>query len=346
MTMHSNLDINTRIAQVLEFFPVSSMQSVQLVTGGLITSTYRVRTAEGDFCLQKVHRDIPDAAMEDMRTVTEHLAARGFSVPQLIRTRDGALFIRDKENSRWRLYRWVSGTVHNEMQNGRAAYEAGKFLGQLHRALAELNYKPKGTIPHFHDTPYIVSKLAGLQGRIPEAVRAMPENTAESFADDLNILIEKLLAEMPRLLLADDIAGAPQIIHGDPKAANLLWDDTGNVIGILDCDTFLWHYPAIDMGDALRSWCKHSGHFNLEIYSAATDGYAKGAGKPLTAEHHALYIRATKQITLELTCRFLIDVSEDSYFGWDATLYPSRRMHNLARAQQYHSFFATIPESA
>ncbi len=341
--MNLDIDINTQIARVLAFFSASPIQSVQLITGGLITSTYRLRTAEGDFCLQRAHRDIPDAAMEDMHTVTEHLVTRGFCVPQLIRTRDGALFTHDEDSSRWRLYRWVQGTVHNVIQDGRAAYQAGKFLGQLHRTLAELDYHPQGTIPHFHDTPYIVSKLAGLQGRIPEAVRAMPENTAEGFADDLNILIEKILAEMPRLLLADDIAGAPQIIHGDPKAANLLWDDTGNVIGILDCDTFLWHYPAIDMGDALRSWCKHSGHFNLEIYSAATDGYAKGAERPLTAEHHALYLRATKLITLELACRFLIDVSEDSYFGWDAAQYPSRRAHNLARAQQYHRFFTTIP---
>ena len=38
-------------------------------------------------------------------------------------------------------------------------------------------------------------------------------------------------------------------------------------------------------------------------------------------------------VPAELAARFCADAYEDSYFGWDASRYPSRRAHNLARAR-------------
>lgn len=335
------------LQNILAGYLISPVKKIQPIAGGLINPTFRVETAEGAFALQRVHGEIPDSALEDMENITAYLAERGFLVPRILRSRTGTLFVQNCEGQRWRLYRWVSGTVRATIDDMPTAYKAGKFLGQLHCVLAELDYRPKGTIPHFHDTPHIVSKLAALQGSILEVVRAMPENAAEDFVATTENLLGQVLTMLPQLFLTETVAGTQQLIHGDPKASNLLWNDTGEVVGILDCDTFLWHYPAIDVGDALRSWCKRGiAGFDLAKYHAAADGYAEGVGEaPLTTAHHALYLRATRLITLELTARFCIDVAEDSYFGWDATHYQSRRAHNLARAQQYYMFFTTIPET-
>ena len=38
-------------------------------------------------------------------------------------------------------------------------------------------------------------------------------------------------------------------------------------------------------------------------------------------------------VCIELAARFAVDVFDDSYFGWDATRFPSRRAHNLIRAR-------------
>ena len=38
-------------------------------------------------------------------------------------------------------------------------------------------------------------------------------------------------------------------------------------------------------------------------------------------------------VSLELASRFAADAILDSYFGWDATRFPSRRAHNLVRAR-------------
>lgn len=40
-----------------------------------------------------------------------------------------------------------------------------------------------------------------------------------------------------------------------------------------------------------------------------------------------------RAVALELAARFMIDVVEGTYFGWDNTRYKSRRENNLVRAE-------------
>jgi len=60
-------------------------------------------------------------------------------------------------------------------------------------------------------------------------------------------------------------------------------------------------------------------------------------------EERARYLRATKQITLELAARFLIHVVHDTFVGFDVTRYPNRRAHHVARARGQYHLAQTIP---
>jgi hypothetical protein len=64
---------------------------------------------------------------------------------------------------------------------------------------------------------------------------------------------------------------------------------------------------------------------------------------PSGPQERARHLRATKQITLELAARFLIDVVHDAYFGFDTARYPHRRAHNVARARGQYHLAQTIP---
>jgi hypothetical protein len=64
---------------------------------------------------------------------------------------------------------------------------------------------------------------------------------------------------------------------------------------------------------------------------------------PSGPKERARYLRATKQITLELTVQLLIDVVHDTYFGFDAARYPHRRAHNVTRARGHSHLAQTIP---
>lgn len=314
--------------EVLSQFPLPAVTHVERVGSGNINATYKVTTDGGVFALQMLHSVIPDAAALDMRAVTAHLAAHGLRVPSLVMTADGRPFARATDGTRWRVYPWIDGQIFDALPSADMAREAGRIVGAMHRVLADLEYTPQGSIPHFHDTPFIVEELQSVRAQMPEEVAAI--------ADDV-------LATLPGVIITDQ---PRQLVHGDLKISNLLFDDAGKAVGVIDFDTILLHMRAVDLGDAFRSWCNRTSEddagamFDMAFFDAASAGYAEGFG---SADDRALLLRGAKQITLELCARFLVDVVRDTYFGFDTSRYTNRRAANIARAIGQHHLATTIP---
>ncbi len=314
---------------ILSQFSLPKVLDVKPVGSGLINVTYKVTTENGDYVLQKLHSVIPDAAAEDMQVVTSFLATHGLYVPVLTLSNSGEPFVRSDDGSRWRVYPWIAGRVVDAVENEIMAHSAGSLIRDLHHLFSTLDYKPTGSIPHFHDTAFILEELREERGKLKE--------------ESLIAIADDILRTLPSVIISD---GPTQIIHGDLKISNILFDDSDTAIGIIDFDTLLVHHTEIDLGDALRSWCNKTGEddpravFDMGIFNAVADGYyAEGR----TAETDARLLRGAKQIALELSARFLVDVVRDNYFGFDATKYATRRDANIARAIGQHRFATTIP---
>src|SRR5690606_38835857 len=87
------------------------------------------------------------------------------------------------------------------------------------------------------------------------------------------------------------------------------------------------------------SWCNPLAEdtadatFEIELFAAAMEGYAAGAGGagPTEAEWAAI-VPGAERIALELAARFARDALEEAYFGWNAR-YGGRGEHNLLRAR-------------
>ncbi|MEM1008959.1 MAG: phosphotransferase, partial [Myxococcota bacterium] len=148
--------------------------------------------------------------------------------------------------------------------------------------------------------------------------------------------IQTVFEQLPPLLLPRNL---PQhVVHGDPKFSNLLFNTQQQAVALIDLDTCNRHSLLVDLGDAIRSWCRESGGedeiktFSIERYQALLQGYLSAAPQ-LTTEERAQLHQAGPLITLELTARFITDAFQDQYFGWDDSRYPSRPAHNTARAQ-------------
>lgn len=316
--------------EILSQFALSRVVDVVPVGSGLINATYKVTTDGGDYVLQKLHDVIPDAAAEDMVAVTSYLAMNGLHVPALVVANDGAPFVRSADGSRWRVYPWIAGKIVEAVTDVEMARSAGKLVGDMHRLLATLNYTPKGSIPHFHDTAFILDELHSVRADLPADVAAI--------ADDI-------IATLPSIIITD---GGTQIIHGDLKISNIIFDENSRAIGVIDFDTLLLHHTEVDMGDALRSWCNRTTEddphavFDMEIFDAVIEGYGNGVAVPSDIDR-ARMLRGTKQIALELAARFLVDVVRDNYFGYDTSKYPNRRAANVARAIGQHHLASTIP---
>ena len=316
---------------MVQHFSLPAVRTVTPVGRGLLHATYRVATVSGDFVVQRLHAAIPDRAIDDMRMVTAYLVSCGLQVPSLVPTVDGKPFARDTSGGRWRVYPWLPGHVVESVPDSAVAREAGRLVGLLHKHLAAFDYLPQGSIPHFHDTDVVLTELQNVHPQLPDAVRGI--------ADDI-------LATLPSLIVADE---PQQLIHGDLKISNLIFDDLGHAVGIIDFDTILRHARTIDLGDAFRSWCNRTAEddpdarFDVAFFEAAASGYTEGLGMPSGPPERARHLCATKQITLELAARFLIDVVHDAYFGFDAARYPHRRAHNVARARGQYHLAQTIP---
>jgi Ser/Thr protein kinase RdoA (MazF antagonist) len=316
---------------IVQHFALPAVRTVTPVRSGLLHATYRVVTVGGKFVVQRLHTAIPDSAVDDMRMVTAYLVSCGLQVPSLVSTLDGRPFVRDTSGGRWRVYPWLPGHVLESLPDPAMAREAGRLVGLLHKHLAACDYLPQDSIPHFHDTAFVLAELQNVHPQLPDAVRGI--------ADDI-------LTMLPSLIVADE---PQQLIHGDLKISNLIFDDLGHAVGIIDFDTILRHARAIDLGDAFRSWCNRTAEddpdatFDVVCFEAAVSGYAEGFGRPSGPQERARHLRATKQITLELAARILIDVVHDIYFGFDAARYPHRRAHNVARARGQHHLAQTIP---
>lgn len=310
---------------ILDSFSISRPVSVKQITTGLVNQTYKIINSDGVFALQTLHPIFPDEALTDMHIVTDFLSQQGLRVPKLMRTTDGEFFMRDHNNLRWRLYSWIDGRVHETVVDESMAQEAGRMVGAMHKALADFNYKPQGSIPHFHDTSYVLKKLEEVEFQLPHEAKRLAHG---------------ILTEAPSTLI-DESQLQSHVIHGDLKISNLLFDEDRKAIGVIDFDTLIWKPRAIDMGDALRSWCNRTSEddpkavFDNTIFEAAEKGYSAGFNPNL--DKREIHRKAAKQIAYELSARFLTDMVNDNYFGFDEKRYPSRKAHNLARALgQYH----------
>ncbi len=321
------------------YFPSVEMAIVEPFGDGLVNETYRVRVpspiGEQSYILQRMNPAFSPLLMEDIDAVSSHLLSKGVGVPQVVRSLNGSLYVQDGKNW-WRMLTFVPGTTHVVAAEQSHIYEAGRLAGQAHAALSDFSRVFLHVLPGFHDTDGVMSKLDIMLKR--EAA-----SSKYKVLGPLGLAILSALESLPR------VAGVPiRVIHGDLKLANIRFDESGSrAIALLDLDTFMRAPVAIELGDALRSWCANKNEddasisFNLDLYKAALEGYASFASFMEWEEWRSIPV-GIAQITLELAARYIIDAFEESYFRYDSSKYASLFEHNLARARAQHLLYLDL----
>lgn len=293
------------------------------ITGGLINQTFVVREhGEPRAVLQRLHKIFAPEVNLDIEAITAHLAARGMTTPRLIRTVDGQAWFTHQDQT-WRALTFVDGETVHKVPSPAYAESAGALVGQMHRALADLQHDYAFARVGVHDTPAHLAKLEAhaTEGGFAEAADA--QALAREILDAAHAL--------PALPVTQR-----RHCHGDLKISNVLFQgETAHAI--VDLDTFGWSTLAYELGDAMRSWCNPRGEdagsvtFDLAIFEAAIRGF-KSVVDLGTDELRSIVI-GLETVCIELAARFAVDVFRDEYFGWDLTRFPSRRAHNFVRSR-------------
>jgi len=293
---------------------------------GLINRTWLVTAPPRRYVLQQLNPVFPGAINADIQVVTAHLRARGLVAPELLPAADGRLWLDDPAGA-YRLMTHLDGESRDRLESPAEAREAGHLLARFHRALSDLKHEFRNQRLGVHDTERHLEVLR----------QALVDHAAHRDMAAIRPLATEILelaGALPRLPALPD-----RIVHGDPKINNLLFDpETGRAVCLIDLDT-LGRMPLhLELGDAFRSWCNPKGEdsprsaFALDLFSAAVQGYAAGATGWITPDEQDAIVAGTLTIYVELAARFCADALRESYFGWDATKFPSRSAHNQARA--------------
>lgn len=296
---------------------------------GLINRTFLAATRAGEpRVVQQVNPIFPPEVNADIDRVTRHLAARGMETPRVVPTGDGALWVEAGEGGAWRALTLVPGRSLDALDSPGQAAAAGRLLGRFHRALADYDRPFASRRPPIHD---LGRHLAALEA----ALEAHPGHRDHGRIAPLAASI----VEAARNL--EPMAVTPaRVVHGDPKANNVLFREGADEgVCLVDLDTLGRMALPLELGDALRSWCNPSGEdrsggaFSAALFSAAVRGYAESAAGWITPEEVEGIVPATATIQVELAARFCADALNERYFGWDPARFGSRGEHNRVRAE-------------
>ena len=298
---------------------------ISRIPTGLINQTFAAGDDNGCIAVIQCLHPLFNATVNlDIEAVTSHLAAKGLMTPRLMGTDDGALWV-EHETEIWRALSFIEGANHDKIHDPRLAREGGILVARFHGALADLNHSYHSTRPHVHDTPAHLQRL----------VTAIDHHTDHPLREQLLPTADQLLDSAGELT---DLSALPaRHAHGDLKISNLLFDQAGRGVCLVDLDTLSRMIWPLEMGDALRSWCnpreehEQPVSLDLDLFEAAVEGYASTAGELISRAEWEALVTGLAQISLELSARFLADTLNEDYFGWDPSRYPSRGAHNLVR---------------
>jgi Ser/Thr protein kinase RdoA (MazF antagonist) len=209
------------------------------------------------------------------------------------------------------------------------AEDAAELVGRFHAALLDFPGPLHPLRPDPHDTR---RHMALLQETLASC-------DGHRLCDDLRPLGAEVLAGWARWRARFDGKDLPvRPAHGDLKISNLRFDHRGRAHCLIDLDTLSSMPLALELGDAMRSWCNRTGEdgtgaaVDLAIFEAALAGYRRGA--PFATDDEIASIApGTWRICLELAARFGADAIRECYFGWDPAVAPGRGEHNLLRAR-------------
>lgn len=316
-------------ARVLACWDTGAVTSLAPFGSGLINDTFAVDAASGRYVMQRVHPVFPPQVHDNIAAVTARVIARGLPSPQLMPTREGALWTIDGVDV-WRVMTRVPGVSFGAVGSPTQAHAAAALLGRFHEALVDLPHVFVAMRQGVHDTPAHLRALASaVEGGRDHRLLAQVAPLAEAIAERADTL--------PAL------AGVPtRVLHGDPKFNNVLFAGSDGAlaeqpVGLVDLDTVGPGALHLELGDMWRSWCNRRGEderhaaYDATIYEASLAGYASARAAPDPDEREAL-VHGVEWITLELAARFAADALVERYFGWDATRFTTRGEHNLVRA--------------
>ncbi len=323
------------ISAVLTHYGIREFTAEPLVSG-LINSTWKVTSGADQYILQRINHHVfkhPFDLADNIRRIDTYLKKNkpGYLFPAPLANDLNQDLVLVKDDGYYRLFSFIKGShtvdvVTSPDQAFEASLQFGKFTSLLSGFDAGTLHT---TIQDFHN----------LQLRYQQFETAIETGNSQRIAHaaDLITNIKKHTHVLNEFLdIQRNSAVRKRVTHHDTKISNVLFNDEGKGICVIDLDTVMPGYFISDVGDMMRTYLSPASEeekdfTSIEIrddfFRAIVHGYVSAMRDELTTdEHHLIYYAGTFLIYMQ-AIRFLADYcNDDVYYG---AKYPE---HNFVRA--------------
>ena len=261
---------------------------------------------------------------------------RRWVVPSLLKCEFNGLFDLSFEGKSWRAIKYIESSLSiSSVKDVKYAYEVGYGLAKFHHIFSDYDStRLKTTLYNFHDTNHYLEQYYFSYDRFNFS------NLSISLLERINKINRNVNQNSERILniynSLDNNTFGKQLIHGDPKLENFLFDDAKSVVSLIDLDTICSGNILTDLSDCLRSLCNTLGEdaevlddvfFDMNICRHFLFGYFSRFNHNFESITISLF-DSIYLIIFELAIRFITDfLMSNVYFK---VHYPS---HNIYRAE-------------
>ena len=326
--------------------------SVSPLGAGFINDTYIVQTSKtAKYILQRknghIFKNIP-GLVDNICKVTRHIGRKASlqgkdplrSTLKLYPTADGKFYYVDDESSYWVCMYYIPDTqCFDTASSPQLAYAGGAGIGMFQEQVSDFTDDLTEALPGFHDIRFRFQQWDATlaedrMGRKKELAREID-------------WIEQRRAEMLAFkTLIENKTIPARVSHNDTKISNILFDQNGEVLCVIDLDTLMKSSVLYDYGDAIRSYANTAKEdeaqteqvaLHPQFFKEYTRGYLTFTHTFLTQPEVEWLAFAAKYITFEQVLRFLMDyIDGDRYYKIH---YPT---HNLVRTHAQHALLQSM----
>lgn len=340
-----------------QFQTTGNLVSAEPFGNGHINDTLKVTDEAGDirYVLQRINHLIftnVDMLQNNIHTVTTHirekLEAKGEAdidrkVLTFIPTKDNQLYYFDGE-SYWRVCLFIPRSQSFEEVTPELSYEAGKAFGDFQFMLSDLPEGALGeTIPNFHNMEFRLQQFH-------DAVKA----NAAGRMEEVQELVDEVEKRAKAMCIQEDLCREGKLKkrtnHCDTKVNNIMFDENGKVLCVIDLDTVMPGFVLSDIGDFIRTGANTGAeddenldnvNVNMDIFKAYTHGYMETAKAFLTSTEIQMLPYGGRLLTYMQTVRFLTDyINGDTYYKIHSP------KHNLQRTKAQFKLLQSLEANA
>ena len=334
-----------------QFAIEGNILDIKPLGNGLINDTFRVYTdGENDYVLQRINTAIfkdVELLQHNIECATAHIRRKGGLTLTFIPCKaTGKTYWTDGE-THWRVSVFIKGAYTYETVNPEYSYYAGKAFGQFEAMLSDIPDTLGETIPDFHNMELRARQLH--EAVNADAAGRMADPEVQAILADL-LPYEEQMCKAERMYREGTLP--KRICHCDTKVNNMMFDEKGNILCVIDLDTLMPSFVFSDFGDFLRTAANTVAEddpaiekvdFKMDIFEAFAKGYLEGARSFLTPVEIENLPYAACLFPYMQAVRFFADyINGDTYYK---IKYPE---HNLVRTRNqvalFHAAMAKVPQ--